>query len=162
MMGEAKRAVSNKSRPEGSICTFHLHREITYFCSHYFKDECSLSNNSSGTILVMETMLSRRGCQCWTKSDVLLGHVETILLPTPSGLLLMCMSLSIAQKLNHISSKWISFACVLTMNLYSNQCYPLVSLFLQQYSNIGQDRSPHIHAEFPTWFRSYVSVICPK
>lgn len=105
-MGKAKREVSNKSRPEGSICTFHLHREITYFCSHYFKDECSLSNNSSGTILVMETMLSRRGCQCWTKSDVLLGHVETILLPTPSGLLLMCMSLSIAQKLNHISSKW--------------------------------------------------------
>ena len=37
MMGDAKRAVSNLARVEGSICSFNLHREITYFCSHYFK-----------------------------------------------------------------------------------------------------------------------------
>ena len=62
MMGEAKRAVSTKSRPEGSICTFHLHREITYFCSHYFKGECLLSSNSFrndpriGNEVVQETL----------------------------------------------------------------------------------------------------------
>lgn len=36
-MGDAKRAVKNKARVEGSICAFYLQRETTYFCSHYFK-----------------------------------------------------------------------------------------------------------------------------
>jgi hypothetical protein len=45
-MGDAKRAVSSYSKVEGSISAFHLHRETTYFCSHYFKSEGLLSSNS--------------------------------------------------------------------------------------------------------------------
>lgn len=37
MMGDFKRSVKNKARVEGSICMAYLHRETTYFCSHYFK-----------------------------------------------------------------------------------------------------------------------------
>ena len=37
-MGDSKRSVKNKARVEGSICTFYLQRETTYFCSHYFKN----------------------------------------------------------------------------------------------------------------------------
>ena len=37
-MGESKRSVKNKARVEGSICAAYLHRETTYFCSHYFKN----------------------------------------------------------------------------------------------------------------------------
>lgn len=46
MMGDAKRAVSSKSKVEGSICTFHLHRETMYFCSHYFKSQSLVSGSS--------------------------------------------------------------------------------------------------------------------
>jgi len=35
-MGDSKRVVKNKAQVEGSICTFYIHRETTYFCSHYF------------------------------------------------------------------------------------------------------------------------------
>jgi hypothetical protein len=49
-MGDSKRSVKNKARVEGSICTGYLHRETTYFCSHYFKTfnllpSTSLRNN---------------------------------------------------------------------------------------------------------------------
>jgi len=37
-MGVSKRAVKNKVRVEGSICASYIHRETTYFCSHYFKN----------------------------------------------------------------------------------------------------------------------------
>ncbi|XP_017428832.2 uncharacterized protein LOC108336898 [Vigna angularis] len=37
-MGESKRSVKNKARVAGSICAAYLHRETTYFCSHYFKN----------------------------------------------------------------------------------------------------------------------------
>lgn len=37
MMGAYKRAVTQKARVEGSICSDYLSREISYFCSHYFK-----------------------------------------------------------------------------------------------------------------------------
>ena len=37
MIGDSKRVVKNKARVEGSVCAFYLHRETTYFCSHYFK-----------------------------------------------------------------------------------------------------------------------------
>ncbi|XP_004506268.1 uncharacterized protein [Cicer arietinum] len=36
-MGDFKRTVKNKARVESSICMSYLHRETTYFCSHYFK-----------------------------------------------------------------------------------------------------------------------------
>lgn len=45
MMGDFKRTVKNKARVEGSICMSYLHRETTYFCSHYFKT-ISLFNRS--------------------------------------------------------------------------------------------------------------------
>jgi len=46
MIGESKRAVTNKSKVEGSISAFCLQRETTYFCSHYFKNFCLLPNTS--------------------------------------------------------------------------------------------------------------------
>jgi len=45
-MGDAKRAVANLARVEGSICAFYLHYEITYFYSHYFKTLILLCNTS--------------------------------------------------------------------------------------------------------------------
>ena len=44
MMRDAKNLVGNLARVEGSIYAFYLHREITYFCSHYFKRVSLLSN----------------------------------------------------------------------------------------------------------------------
>ena len=46
LMRDAKRSVANLARVEGSICAFYLHREITYFCSHYFQHVSLLSNTS--------------------------------------------------------------------------------------------------------------------
>jgi len=37
-MGDSKRAVKNKAQVEGSICASYIHRETTYFCSHYFNN----------------------------------------------------------------------------------------------------------------------------
>ena len=37
-MGDSKRSMKNKARVEGSICASYLHRETTYFCSHYFNN----------------------------------------------------------------------------------------------------------------------------
>jgi len=37
-MGDSKRSLKNKARVEGFICESYLHRETTYFCSHYFKN----------------------------------------------------------------------------------------------------------------------------
>jgi len=45
-MIDAKRSVGNLARVEGSICAFYLHREITYFCSHYFKSMTLLGNTT--------------------------------------------------------------------------------------------------------------------
>jgi len=45
-MREAKRSMGNLTRVEGSICALYLHREITYFCSHYFKSVNLLGNTT--------------------------------------------------------------------------------------------------------------------
>jgi len=37
-MGESKCSVKNKAKVERSICAAYLHRETTYFYSHYFKN----------------------------------------------------------------------------------------------------------------------------
>jgi len=37
-MADSKQSVKNKSRIEGSICAFYLHRETTHFCFHYFNN----------------------------------------------------------------------------------------------------------------------------
>lgn len=44
IMGDAKRAVGNLARVEGSICAFYMHHETTHFCSHYFQRVGLLSN----------------------------------------------------------------------------------------------------------------------
>ena len=46
LMRDAKRSMANLARVEGSICAFYVHREITYFCSHYFQHVSLLSNTS--------------------------------------------------------------------------------------------------------------------
>jgi len=38
--------MGNLAHVEGSICTFYLYREITYFCSHYFKSVSLLGNTT--------------------------------------------------------------------------------------------------------------------
>jgi len=45
-MRDAKGSVGNLARVEGSICTFYLYREITYFYSHYFKSVSLLGNTT--------------------------------------------------------------------------------------------------------------------
>jgi len=49
LMRDAKQSVGNLARVEGLICAFYLHREITYFCSHYFKNVSLLGNTSLRT-----------------------------------------------------------------------------------------------------------------
>jgi len=51
-MGDSKWSVKNKARVEGSICAFYLHRETTYFCSHYFKNFMLSPRNRRNEILV--------------------------------------------------------------------------------------------------------------
>ena len=46
-MEESKHSVKNKARVEGSICAAYLHRETTYFCSHYFKNFILSPNNET-------------------------------------------------------------------------------------------------------------------
>lgn len=69
MMGDYKRTVKNKARVEGSICMSYLHRETTYFCSHYFKNftlcgtnirnEAFVVNNNSPPMLSIFNQLGR-------------------------------------------------------------------------------------------------------
>ena len=51
-MGDSKRAMKNKARVEGSICTSYIHRETTYFCSHYFNNFMLLSRNVRNQIAI--------------------------------------------------------------------------------------------------------------
>ena len=47
-MSDSKQAVKNKARVEGSIYVSYIHREATYFCSHYFNNfmfsPCNIRN----------------------------------------------------------------------------------------------------------------------
>ncbi|CAK8534732.1 unnamed protein product [Lathyrus sativus] len=45
-MGVSKRAVANKARVKGSICTDYIHHEENYFCSHYFNSFGLLPNTT--------------------------------------------------------------------------------------------------------------------
>ena len=53
-MGDSKRSIKNRARIEGSICASYIHRETTYFCSHYFKGYM-LSLRSSRNEMRVET-----------------------------------------------------------------------------------------------------------
>jgi len=56
---ESKRSVKNKAKVEGSICASYLHRETTYFCSHYFQNFILLpSNHRNDTQYQSETSKS--------------------------------------------------------------------------------------------------------
>lgn len=62
-MGVSKRAVTNKARVEGSICTDYVHREIANLLAHYFSSfnlvpTTSLSNNSCSESVVIHPTLS--------------------------------------------------------------------------------------------------------
>lgn len=46
LMGDYKHSMKNKARVEGSIYIAYLHRETTYFCSHYFKTASLLPSTS--------------------------------------------------------------------------------------------------------------------
>ena len=74
-MGESKRSVKNKARVEGSICAAYLHRETTYFCSHYFKNFMLLPSNrrndtqwqsetSESTLSVFQQVGRHAGKEC--------------------------------------------------------------------------------------------------
>ena len=51
-MGDSKRAVKNKAQVEGSICASYIHRETTYFCSHYFNNFMLSSRNVRNQIVI--------------------------------------------------------------------------------------------------------------
>lgn len=62
MMGAYKRAVTQKAKVEGSISADYLGREISYFCSHYFKTVNLVSSsglrNDPGNDVVPSSSLS--------------------------------------------------------------------------------------------------------
>jgi len=45
-MRDAKRSIGHLAHIEWSICTFYLHQETTYFCSHYFKSVSLLDDTT--------------------------------------------------------------------------------------------------------------------
>jgi len=77
-MRDAKRSVGNLARVEGSICTFYLYREITYFYSHYFKSVSLLGNttfkdvprrNLDNEVQYTLSILNRCGCPSGSSKD---------------------------------------------------------------------------------------------
>jgi len=53
-MGDSKQSIKNRAQVEGSICSSYIHRETTYFYSHYFKSYM-LSSRSSRNEMGVET-----------------------------------------------------------------------------------------------------------
>jgi len=82
-MGDSKRSVKNKARVEESICASYLHRETTYFWSHYFKNFMLSPRNHRNEILVesercpsMLSVFNQTGRYSGKKSIHWLTHKE--------------------------------------------------------------------------------------
>ncbi|KAK2436720.1 hypothetical protein QL285_021692 [Trifolium repens] len=133
LMGDSKRSVKNKARVEGSICTGYLHRETTYFCSHYFKTfnllpSTSLRNNPQSdhdNVHPALSILSKCG--------------------RPSGK---------SQVYWLIDDEWKSAHVHVLINC--DEVKPYLEAFLQYHSINEQDASSLIHDEFPNWLKAYV------
>jgi len=92
-MGDSKRSVKNKARVEGSICATYLHRETTYFCSHYFQNFTLCPKNrrnetpwqsqtSESTLSVFKQVGRHAGKECtyWlTDAEFNSAHVHVLI-----------------------------------------------------------------------------------
>ncbi|CAK8571201.1 unnamed protein product [Lathyrus sativus] len=135
MMGDFKRLVKNKARVEGSICMSYLHRETTYFCSHYFK-----TTTLSAT--------SKRNEALGLNDDV----VPTLSISNPLG------RPSGKSQIHWLTdAEWRSSHVHILINC--NEVKPYINIFLQNKSINEEDPSAStlIHGEFPEWFREYAT-----
>ncbi|WJX52560.1 hypothetical protein P8452_38659 [Trifolium repens] len=133
LMGDSKRSVKNKARVEGSICTSYLHRETTYFCSHYFKTfnlltSTSLRNNPQSNHENVQPTLSLLS-KCGRPS----GKPKVYWL---------------------LDEEWKSAHVHVLINC--DEVKPYLEAFLHYHSTDEQDASSLIHDEFPNWLKAYV------
>ncbi|WJX83939.1 hypothetical protein P8452_66562 [Trifolium repens] len=133
LMGDSKRSVKNKARVEGSICTSYLHRETTYFCSHYFKTfnlltSTSLRNNPQSNHENVQPTLSLLS-KCGRPS----GKPQVYWL---------------------LDEEWKSAHVHVLINC--DEVKPYLEAFLHYHSIDEQDASSLIHDEFPNWRKAYV------
>ncbi|XP_004488345.1 uncharacterized protein [Cicer arietinum] len=133
MMGDFKRTVKNKARVEGSICMSYLHRETTYFCSHYFK-----------TISLFNRSQRNEGAK--------LNDVVTTTLS---------ISNQLGRPSGKAQTHWLSDAERRSAHVHilinCNEVKPYIDAFLHSNSILEEDpiSQTRIHGEFPEWFRAY-------
>ncbi|CAL5207039.1 unnamed protein product [Lathyrus oleraceus] len=133
-MGVSKRAVTNKARVEGSICSDYIHRETNYFCSHYFNSfrllpTINLSNKphlDNDDILPTMSILQSGG--------------------RPSGK---------SRKYFLSDKEWKSSHVHVLINC--DEVKPYLDIFLENHSLDIEDSSGRIHIEFPIWLKKYVN-----
>ena len=80
-MGDSKWSIKNKARVEGSICASYLHRETTYFCSHYFNNFMLSSHNWRNEVecqkdVSMLSVFEQQGRHAWRESIHWLTYAE--------------------------------------------------------------------------------------
>ncbi|GAU48783.1 hypothetical protein TSUD_406260 [Trifolium subterraneum] len=132
LMGDSKRSVKNKARVEGSICTSYLHRETTYFCSHYFKT----FNLLPSTSLRNNPQLDHENVQ--PKLSILSKCGR------PSGK---------PQVYWLLDKEWKSAHVHVLINC--DEVKPYLEVFLQHHS-IDEQNACLIHDEFPNWLKAYM------
>ncbi|WVZ01850.1 hypothetical protein V8G54_022656 [Vigna mungo] len=128
-MGESKRSVKNKARVEGSICVAYLHRETTYFCSHYFKNFMLSTNNVRN-----ETQYQRKISHSTLSVFQQLGRHA-------------------GKEMTH----WLTDAEFNSVHVHSLIVFIIFNNSFLVAEHIPEgSASGRIHSEFPAWFRYQV------
>ncbi|XP_052732654.1 uncharacterized protein LOC128196306 [Vigna angularis] len=152
-MGEPKRLVKNKARVEGSTCVAYLHRETTYFCSHYFKNfMLSPTNVRNEMQLQVEpcqgklSVFRQSSCHAgkefthWlTNAEFNSAHVH---------FLINCSEVKL----------YLDYVIIQLLPLQWLNCYTLIHFihtisFLVVEQVVEGNAFARIHSEFPQWFR---------
>ncbi|XP_057439916.1 uncharacterized protein LOC130731673 [Lotus japonicus] len=140
-LGRLKRMVKNKSRVEGSICEAYLCQETSHFCSYYFESHVQSARNRVGRN------------DAGSHDDVDPQNLSIFSHPGRTA------GTSRSRYLTDMESA----AAHLHILLNCDEVKPFIERFEQHleasFPNISQaDIDGRIASEFPTWFRSYVSV----
>ncbi|KAK7256385.1 hypothetical protein RIF29_29828 [Crotalaria pallida] len=132
-MDDSKRSVKNKAKVEGSICASYLHRETTFFCSHYFKRFMLVPRNNRNE---MESETDR--------------HPPTLSIFNQPG------RYSGKQSKHWLTeAEWNSAHVHILINC--NELKPYHEEFLQSDSNA----SASTYTDFPIWFKQQGSQSMP-
>ncbi|CAI8596178.1 unnamed protein product [Vicia faba] len=134
LMGDYKRSVKNKARVEGSICTSYLHRETTYFCSHYFKTVSLLPSTS----FINDPGSYHENVQPTLSIFSKCGR--------PSGK---------PRDYWVLDKEWESTHMHFLINC--DEVKPYLELFMQYHRINEEDASGLIHEQFPSWLKEYVN-----